>query len=200
MKDQFIEIYNARIQREGADKLLAWLETTDFFVAPASTRFHLSREGGLVEHSIHVYDRLRELLLNEKQRNGHLPTLTDQEEETIAICGLLHDICKVNFYTVEMRNRKNDKGQWEKYPFYVVDDQLPYGHGEKSAYIVSSFMRLSREESMAIRWHMGFSDNDFKAGGYSVGNAFDKFPLAVMTHIADLMASHLDESGEGDKK
>ena len=150
----------------------------------------------LVEHSIHVYERLRELYMNEKQRGGLMPALTEQEEETVAICGLLHDICKVNFYTVEMRNRKNDKGQWEKHPFYVVDDQLPYGHGEKSVYIVSGFMRLSREEAMAIRWHMGFSDNDFKAGGYSVGNAFDKFPLAVMTHIADLMASHLDECAE----
>lgn len=196
MKEQFIDIYKANIQREGADALLEWLEKTDFFKAPASTRFHLAREGGLVEHSIHVYERLRELYTNEKQRNGLMPPLTEQEEETVAICGLLHDICKVNFYTAEMRNRKNDKGQWEKYPFYVVDDQLPYGHGEKSAYIVSGFMRLSREEAMAIRWHMGFSDNDFRAGGYSVGNAFDKFPLAVMTHIADLMASHLDECEE----
>lgn len=200
MKEQFIDIYKAHIQREGADALLEWLEKTDFFKAPASTRFHLAREGGLVEHSIHVYERLRELYTNEKQRNGLMPLLTEQEEETVAICGLLHDICKVNFYTVEMRNRKNDKGQWEKYPFCVVDDQLPYGHGEKSVYIVSGFMRLSREEAMAIRWHMGFSDSDFKAGGYSVGNAFDKFPLAVMTHIADMMASHLDESGGGDKK
>lgn len=196
MKEQFIDIYKAHIQREGADAFLEWLEKTDFFKAPASTKFHLSREGGLVEHSIHVYERLRELYVNEKQRNGLMPALTEQEEETIAICGLLHDICKVNFYTVEMRNRKNDKGQWEKYPFYVVDDQLPYGHGEKSVYIVSGFMRLNREEAMAIRWHMGFSDSDFKAGGYSVGNAFDKFPLAVMTHIADLMASHLDETKE----
>ena len=132
MKEQFIDIYKAHIQREGADAFLEWLEKTDFFKAPASTKFHLSREGGLVEHSIHVYERLRELYVNEKQRNGLMPALTEQEEETIAICGLLHDICKVNFYTVEMRNRKNDKGQWEKYPFYVVDDQLPYGHGEKS--------------------------------------------------------------------
>lgn len=116
--------------------------------------------------------------------------------ETIAICGLLHDICKANFYAVEMRNRKNDQGRWEQYPFYVVDDKLPYGHGEKSVYIVSGFMRLSREEAMAIRWHMGFSDNDFKGGGYSVGNAFEKFPLAVLLHIADLQATYLDETGE----
>lgn len=201
MKDTFTEIFQERITRPGADKLLAWLETTDFFSAPASTRFHLSEPGGLVKHSIHVYDRLRELYLHELDRDHATAVeLSDEEEETIAIVGLLHDICKVDFYGVEMRNRKNEQGQWEKYPFYVVNDKLPYGHGEKSVYIVSGFMRLTREEAMAIRWHMGFSDNDFKAGGYSVGNAFDQFPLAVMTHIADLMASHLDESERRDKK
>lgn len=195
MKEKFLEIYRENITRPGAGKLLAWLETTDFFDAPASTKFHLSRPGGLVEHSVHVYERLRKLFNIEKY--GDLSTVAVfPEAETIAICGLLHDICKANFYGVEMRNRKNEQGQWEKYPFYVVNDQLPYGHGEKSVYIISGFMKLSREEAMAIRWHMGFSDNEFKAGGYSVGNAFDKFPLAVLTHIADLQATYLDEAGE----
>lgn len=195
MKDKFIEIYNQNISRPGADKLLAWLETTDFFEAPASTRFHLSRPGGLVEHSLHVYDRLLKLYTFEKTEPGQPGTYFPMAEEleTIAICGLLHDICKANFYAVEMRNRKNELGQWEKYPFYVVNDQLPYGHGEKSVYIISGFMRLTREEAMAIRWHMGFSDNDFKAGGFSVGNAFEKFPLALLTHMADLQATYLDE-------
>lgn len=195
MKDRFVELYQQLITRPGADKLLAWLETTDFFEAPASTRFHLSRPGGLVEHSIHVYHRLHDLFVSERQNRENEPfiELSDSEEETIAICGLLHDICKANFYAVEMRNRKNEQGQWEKYPFYVVNDQLPYGHGEKSVYIISGFMKLTREEAMAIRWHMGFSDNDFKAGGFSVGNAFEKFPLALLTHMADLQATYLDE-------
>ena len=198
MKDRFIGLYQQLITRPGADKLLAWLETTDFFEAPASTRFHLSHPGGLVEHSIHVYHRLHDLFVSERQNRENDPfiELSDNEEETIAICGLLHDICKANFYAVEMRNRKNEQGQWEKYPFYVVNDQLPYGHGEKSVYIISGFMRLSREEAMAIRWHMGFSDNDFKAGGFSVGNAFEKFPLALLTHMADLQATYLDEPRE----
>lgn len=196
MKDKFIEIYKENIRRPGAEKLLTWLESSDFFEAPASTRFHLSRPGGLVEHSVHVYERLLKLYKVEKANPAYpgtpyIPTV--EEMEFIAICGLLHDICKANFYAVEMRNRKNEKGQWEKYPFYVVDDQLPYGHGEKSVYIISGFMKLTREEAMAIRWHMGFSDNDFKAGGFSVGNAFEKFTLAVLTHIADLQATYLDE-------
>lgn len=195
MKERFLEIYKQNITRPGADKLLAWLESTDFFEAPASTRFHLARPGGLVEHSIHVYERLRELVgferdYSDKFMFGDGNTIDD---ETIAVCGLLHDICKADFYKVEMRNRKNEQGQWEKYPFYVVDDQLPYGHGEKSVYIASGFMKLTREEAMAIRWHMGGFDDSVKGGSYAMGGAFEKFPLALLLHIADLQATYLDE-------
>lgn len=216
MKDRFIETFNDRIKRPGAEKLLSWMEKSDFFIAPASTRFHLSRAGGLVEHSVHVYERLRELYSNERSRNSEGPVvLTDEEEETIAICGLLHDICKANVYKPDPKNKKTydaDKVKaaqkwqikhdelgdfiWESVMGYKFDDQLPYGHGEKSVYIISGFMKLSREEAMAIRWHMGFSDNDFKAGGFSVGDAFNKYPLAVMLHLADLQATYLDEAGE----
>ena len=193
MKDKFIKAYTENITRPGADKLLAWIESSDFFTAPASTRFHLSSPGGLLEHSLHVFERMKAICANEATIT---PGFNEPSMETIAVCGLLHDICKANFYAVEMRNRKNDQGRGEQYPFYVVDDKLPYGHGEKSVYIISGFMRLSREEAMAIRWHMGFSDNDFQGGGYSVGNAFDKFPLAVLLHIADLQATYLDETGD----
>lgn len=193
MKDKFIKAYTENITRPGADKLLAWIESSDFFAAPASTRFHLSSPGGLLEHSLHVFERMKAICANEATIT---PGFNEPSMETIAVCGLLHDICKANFYAVEMRNRKNDQGRWEQYPFYVVDDKLPYGHGEKSVYIISGFMRLSREEAMAIRWHMGFADNDFRGGGYSVGNAFEKLPLAVLLHIADLQATYLDEAGE----
>lgn len=193
MKDKFIKAYTENITRPGADKLLAWIESSDFFAAPASTRFHLSSPGGLLEHSLHVFERMKAICANEATIT---PGFNEPSMETIAVCGLLHDICKANFYAVEMRNRKNDQGRWEQYPFYVVDDKLPYGHGEKSVYIISGFVRLSREEAMAIRWHMGFADNDFRGGGYSVGNAFEKFPLAVLLHIADLQATYLDETGE----
>lgn len=193
MKGKFIKAYTENITRPGVDKLLAWIESTDFFAAPASTKFHLSRPGGLLEHSLHVFERMKAICAAEAATTPgfNLPSM-----ETIAICGLLHDICKANFYAVEMRNRKNEQGRWEQYPFYVVDDKLPYGHGEKSVYIISGFMRLTREEAVAIRFHMGFSDNDFKGGGYSVGNAFEMFPLAVLLHIADLQATYLDEAGE----
>ena len=196
MKDRFVEIYNDKIHRPGADKLLAWLQKTDFFTAPASTRFHLSEPGGLVTHSVHVYERLRELCTHENDRDGYGP-LMDGDEETIAICGLLHDVCKADCYRIEMRNRKNEHGKWEQVPYYTFKDQLPYGHGEKSVYIISGFMCLSREEAMAIRWHMGFSDVAFKGGSYSIGDAFNLYPLAVLTHIADLEATYLDEVDHG---
>lgn len=214
MKDQFIDIFKDRIQREGSDKLLAWLESSDFFVAPASTRYHLCREGGLCEHSIHVYERLRELYLTEKVRGGLLPELTDQEEETIAIVGLLHDICKVGVYRQEPKNvktyepekvkaaqkwqiKKDGMGEfiWETVMGYTFDDPVPFGHGEKSVYIASGFMRLTREEAFAIRFHMG-PDKD---GWKDVGNAFSLFPLAVLTYAADMMATYLDENEKEQK-
>ena len=195
MKNKFIEIYESNIKREGADRLLEYLTKTDFFGAPASTRFHLSRPGGLVEHSVHVYERLKKLYMD-SPLEGWFPRMADVEDETIAICGLLHDVCKTNFYTVEMRNRKNETtGEWEKYPFYIVDDKLPYGHGEKSVYIISGFMRLTREEAMAIRWHMGAWEDS--ANNNTVGRAFELHPLALLTHIADMQATYFDESETG---
>ena len=197
MIEKFKQIYTEHITRPGADKLLAWLESSDFFTAPASTRFHLCRPGGLVEHSVHVYERLKSLYWNEYE--GFFPAdeiITPIQAESIAICGLLHDVCKANFYAIEMRNKKNEQGIWEQVPFYTVKDQLPYGHGEKSVYIISSFMKLTREEAMAIRWHMGGFDDSVKGGCYAMGEAYNRHPLAVLTHIADLMATHLDEVEE----
>lgn len=192
MKELFTDIYKGSILRPGADALLDWIEKSDFFTAPASSRYHLAEKGGLVAHSVNVYYRLRSLYLAEKKiKQGDHATLTRDEDESCAVCGLLHDICKANFYKVEMRNRKNEQGQWEKYPFYVVDDQLPYGHGEKSVYIISAYMKLSREEAMAIRWHMGGWN---EGEGRNASQAFEKYPLAVLTHIADLEATYLDEA------
>lgn len=98
IKDHFLEIYASEIHRPGADKLLQWLETTDFFTAPASICFHLAREGGLAEHSLHVYQRLAELCMRESG--------VQIDPESVAICGLLHDVCKVNVYQQEPKNRK----------------------------------------------------------------------------------------------
>ena len=111
----------------------------------------------------------------------------DYSAESVAICALLHDLCKMNFYKVDYRNAKNDRGEWEKVPYYTVDDRLPYGHGEKSVYIISGYMRLSREEAFAIRYHMGFSGVEDKN---SIGKAFEMFPLAFALSVADMEASY----------
>ena len=197
-KSRFLSIYTEKIKRAGADKFLEWLNKTDFFTAPASTRYHLAEPGGLVAHSVHVYERLRSLYLAEKINDlkdcgdAVAAGLSDSEEETIAICGLLHDICKVNFYKAGTRNVKNETtGQWEKVPCYTIEDQLPYGHGEKSVYIIGGFMRLTREEAMAIRWHMGPWQDGEKQ---NAGAAFGKFSLALLTHMADMQATYLDEA------
>lgn len=186
---EFIDIFNKNIKREGADKLLEWLKTSDFFSAPASSKFHSAYEGGLCKHSINAYNRFLKNLKNEYGEN-----FTDKISlESVAIIGLLHDICKTNYYKVEMRNVKVD-GQWTQQPYFTVDDSLPYGHGEKSVYIISGFMRLTRLEAMAINWHMGGFDTRVMGGSYSLSDAFYKFPISVIFHISDLEATYLDET------
>ncbi len=189
LKERFLKIYRENIKREGADKLLDFLlsSKSDFFTAPASTRFHGSYEGGLLEHSLNVYDCLCDYM--QRQRVREVYGLS-ADYETIAVTALLHDICKVNFYKTDFRNAKNDQGVWEKVPYYTIDDTLPYGHGEKSVYIITGFMRLSREEAFAIRFHMGFSGTE---DINLVGRAFEKFPLAYALHAADMEASYFLE-------
>jgi hypothetical protein len=188
LTEEFTKIYEEQIHRQGSDKCLQWLNGSDFFTAPASTRYHLACEGGLVQHSINVYKRLATLCRVEEELAGKELF----NPESIAICALLHDACKINFYKTENRNSKNEAGQWVKIPFFTIDDTLPYGHGEKSVYIVSGFFHLEREEAMAIRWHMGGFDDAAK-GNQSLSKAFEMFPLAVLLHIADIQAAYLDE-------
>lgn len=187
-QEEFVEIFNKYIKREGSENLLDWLITTDFFTAPASSKFHSAYEGGLCQHSINVFNRYVKLLTMEYGEN-----FTDKiSMETVAIISLLHDLCKVNFYKVEYRNVKVD-GQWTQQPYYTIEDSLPYGHGEKSVYIISGFMRLTREEAMAINWHSGGFDERVKGGSYGMADAYYKFPNAMIFHTADLMATYLDE-------
>ena len=185
-KERFLEIYNEKITREGADKLLDFLlNGSDFFTAPASTRYHGAHEGGLVEHSLNVYDCLADMVARLKERYG-----IEYTDESIAIAGLLHDICKVNFYKTSYRNVKDETGRWQSVPYYTIEDTLPYGHGEKSAYIVSAYMRLTRDEAFAIRYHMGFSGTEDPG---NVGRALEMFPLAYATCCADMEAAFLLE-------
>jgi|MGYP000651807779 hypothetical protein len=183
-KQKFIEYYQANIHREGADRLLEWLQTTDFFTAPASTRYHCACPAGLVMHSINVYEVMME---------KHFDPETDSAE-SFALCALLHDVCKAQFYKVSSRNVKNERtGQWEKVPYYVIEDAFPYGHGEKSVFLIERFVRLKPAEATAIRWHMGGFDDAARGGNFSISVAYDKYPIAVKLHLADLEATYLRE-------
>lgn len=170
---------------------LDWLEGTDFYTTPASTKFHSNCDGGLCQHTLNVIARMFKIIELDKKTDT---PLTAEEKEEIFLAAALHDLCKVNFYKKTERNKKNEQtGQWEKYPYWEVDDDFPMGHGEKSLYLAQKFFSINDKVAMAIRWHMGFSDVSFKGGSYDIGNAFCKYPFALYLNMADNLASFLDE-------
>lgn len=182
--EKFSKIYSA-IARTGAKELYdELLLGSDFFTAPASSKFHLCREGGLCEHSVNVYNELKRLL-------SIYPEFNHYSEETLAIVSLLHDVCKINNYVVSTRNKKVDN-QWVQVPYYEFKEQFAYGgHGAKSVYLIQKYMKLTDEEAVAIHCHMGYCDrpnNDF-----SIASAYEQFPLAWFVHAADEAATHLME-------
>lgn len=179
--ERFLEIYDKYVVRGGAADLKQWLMDSDFFAAPASTRYHGSYEGGLCAHSVNVWNQMVRLLkaYPEVKTNG----------ETVAIIALLHDVCKINLYKVDFRNAKNEAGVWEKVPYYAHDEKFAYGnHGGKSVFLISQHLRLTDEEAVAIQCHMGNED-----GKYSTSGAYKQFPLAWLLHVADEAATFIDE-------
>ena len=193
-REEFLEAFRENITREGSAALLDYLENkSDFFTAPASARYHGAYAGGLCEHSLNVYDCLKDYL--ERPRVEELNGL-EYSAETVALVALLHDVCKIGCYKAGSRNVKNEKtGAWEKVPTFFYEDPMPYGHGEKSVFIISGFLRLTREEAMAIRWHMGFSGEEDKR---MVGQALEQYPLAFALSVADMEATYFLE-GELEK-
>lgn len=187
-KEEFLAIFDEQIHRQGAADLKNYLLRSDFFTAPASTRYHCAYEGGLCEHSINVY---RRLLANVRMQFGD-EWESKVSHESVAVCGLLHDLCKIDFYKLDYRNVK-ENGEWQRKPYFTREEALPFGHGEKSVYIAGSFIKLTREEAMAINWHMGGFDTRVRGGDYSVSDAYRMFPLAVLLHAADLEATYIDE-------
>ena len=177
-KDEFLDIFYDNIEREGSEKLLDWLEKSDFFTAPASTRRHSAYRGGLCQHSVNVYKRFVKLLQMEFGENWQKKIST----ESVAIMGLLHDVCKVGTYVEDYRNVKDENGNWVKKPYYKIEDSLPYGHGEKSVYMLSAFMKLTREEALAINWHMGEFDQRVQNGSYLISDVFYKYPICCLPH------------------
>lgn len=191
VKEEFIEIFRENITREGADALLDYLENkSDFFTCPASARYHGAYPGGLCEHSLNVYHCLVDYLNRERVQELYGLEYSD---ETIAIVALLHDLCKIGCYKPGTRNVKGPDGKWTQVATYEYNDPMPYGHGEKSVYIVNGYLRLSRAEAFAIRYHMGFSGNEDKG---SVGKAFQMYPLAFALSVADMEATYFLENEE----
>ena len=187
-QEDFCSLLSSQVQRHGVDKLLEWLAGTDFFRAPASTRFHGACEQGLVMHSLNVYQAFMDRFYEEDVDNL----------ESVTLCTLLHDLCKANYYKAGTRNVKNEAtGQWEKVPTFNVEDQFPYGHGEKSVFLIERFVRLKPAEAVAIRWHMGGLDDAARGGSWAISQAYDAYPLAVKLHMADLTATYLMEKGTG---
>ncbi len=189
LKQEFLDICKKNIKREGIDELLKWICSSDFFQAPASTKFHGSHPGGLVEHSLNVYRCLAKIV--ERYPDAKI------SPETVAITALFHDICKAHYYKVGTRNVKDENGQWTTKEVYEVDERFPIGHGEKSCIILQWFLKqLSVDELLAIRFHMGGFDPLVKGGDQSISRAYTACPLAVMLHLADLEATYLLEKAE----
>ncbi len=160
-----------------------WLERSDFYRAPASTKYHGAYAGGLLDHSLNVYDELDRLI-------KAYPEIPAPAEETAIVVSLFHDLCKVNSYVTEKRNRKNDAGQWETYDAYTFSEKLHFGgHGSKSVFILQNYIRLTPEEAVAINCHMSCWD-----GNKDAGAAYEQFPLAWMLHVADEAATYLSEA------
>jgi Predicted HD-superfamily hydrolase len=186
VKEKFLFICEENIKRDGVNDLIAWLTESDFFTAPASTKYHGSFEGGLLEHSLNVYECLKRSIqfheLNETYDN-----------ETIAIVSLFHDVCKVNFYAKSIRNVK-DNGKWVETEVFETNEKFPCGdHSDKSVILIQQFLKLKPDEILAIRAHMGAWDNAAKGGGYFIGRIFERCKLAVLLHLADMEATYMLE-------
>lgn len=185
VKEKIINLLGS-VERKGIDKIIKYLSESDFFIAPASTRFHGNYQGGLAEHSLNVYQIFKR---KNKEYDFGL------SEDTIKIVSLLHDVCKINFYTVYDKNVNTagpgEKPKWVKMPAYGVNDLLPIGHGEKSVIILQQFITLTKEEVLMIRWHMGGYES--KENLNNVSAAWNMCKAATALHTADLESSYILE-------
>lgn len=184
-KELFLQILRDSVKREGIDELIEYLKQSDFFIAPCSTKYHLNYRGGLCQHSLNVFTTLINLC------TLYNISVVDNEE-TITIISLLHDICKSEFYKKELKPVKHGNN-WVQEVVYVIDDQFPCGHGEKSVMRLLSFMKLTQEEMLAIRWHMGAWDNAVKGGDFSINSAMEKYKLVSLLQCADVISTYIVE-------
>ena len=194
-KAEFIDLCHSYIKRKGLEDLLAYLEQSDFYTAPSSTNFHLNEEGGLCLHSMNVFHtalRLNQAVLKPAFDEGNANFSQEIAEESIAICALFHDLCKVKLYHKTEKWKKDEEGRWVTYPSFDIQDDFPFGHGEKSCFIINWYLHLTREELLAIRWHMGMFDMGEQGSSmrFSFRAALEKSPLVALLHAADFLSSN----------
>ena len=175
------------------DNVISNLDDLGFFEAPASTVFHLNTPGGLLQHSLNVYD---EAVVLAKGQAEFRPAMAEKlKDDSLIIAALLHDVCKAEIYKEALKWRKDAGNKWESYTSYeAVYSEFPMGHGEKSVILLlCNGLSLYDDEMLAIRWHMGGFDDAARGGNFSISVAFDKYPIAVKLHLADLEATYLRE-------
>lgn len=191
MKNFYIQLLKS-VDRPGIDALIDYLQNSDFFEAPASTIYHGSYAGGLLEHSLNVYNMLQWYVANLQDSDFELPKIS---EESVIIVALLHDLCKTNCYHESTRNVKNEQtGKWEKVPCYKREPLLPMGHGGKSVFIIQQFIKLTPEEAQAIYWHMGAYDTSPYNTLNELGKSYEMNLLAFLLNQADMMAAYIAEN------
>lgn len=194
-KEYFLSVCREHIHREGLEALLAYLDKTDFYTAPSSTRFHLNEEGGLCRHSLNVFEMAVKIYncgISEAIRTGQSPFKQEVTMENIAIASLFHDLCKIGLYHRTEKFRKDAQGRWETYLAWELKEDFPIGHAEKSLYIVRSFMQLTKDEALGIRWHMGMYDigENGSSNRHSFYNACDTSPLVSIISSADFLSAN----------
>ena len=189
------------VDRDGMDNLIEFIRKSDFYTAPASTRYHSCHDGGLLEHSLSVYD----CLTNKHDDLVWSKVFENIPNESLIIVALLHDVCKTYFYGTEIKNKKvysdtgtkidsNGRYDWVSSPAYTIDDRIPYGHGEKSVMMIEEYIKLTPMERYAIRWHMGYSEP--KESYNTLSAAIKKYPLVLAIHEADIESTYLKEKEE----
>lgn len=194
-KMRFVEYCHRHIRRDGLDALLAYLEKTDFYTAPSSASFHLNEDGGLCRHSLNVFETVLRLyagVVLPAVKSGTSSFSEPLSMESIAIAALFHDLCKTKLYHKAERWKKDENGRWISYPGYELQDDFPFGHGEKSCIIIGWFMRLRQEELLAIRWHMGMFEMTEQGSStrYAYRTAMEKTPLVALLQTADLLSAN----------
>lgn len=198
-KERFIDLCHQHIKRDGLERILAYLEKSDFYTAPSSASFHLNEEGGLCKHSMNVFETTLNIyhsLVEPHIKNKTSPFEKEIKTESIAIAALFHDLCKINLYHRTQRWKKDENNKWISYPGYELKDDMPLGHGEKSCFMINWFMRLEPDEMLAIRWHMGMFDMGENGSTlrYSYRAAMDKSPLVSLLQAADMLSANLLEN------